>query len=106
MIIELPISNDASQIFTTQLGDTKYDFQVVFNERSGVWMLDISDNTTKTPLLTSLALVLGQELFEPYNLNIGRLLVVDTSNQSLEATFDDMGDRVKVYWFSDDEVLP
>lgn len=106
MIIELPLSNDAAQAFTTQLGSTKYDFQVVYNERSGVWMLSMYDNTTKDPILTSLPLVLGQELFAPYNLNIGRMLVVDLSNQNSEATYNDLGDRVKVYWFSDDEVLP
>jgi len=106
MIIELPLSNDASQAFTTQLGSAKYDFQVVYNERSGVWMLSMYDNSTKDPILVSLPLVLGQELFAPYNLNIGRMLVVDLSNQNSEATYNDLGDRVKVYWFSDDEALP
>ena len=108
MIIELPLSSDPAQIFTTQLGSVKYDFEVRYNDRSGAWTLDMADNTTKAAILSGVPLVLGQELFAPYNLNIGRIIVVDTNGTSQDATADanDLGTRVRVYWFSDDEVLP
>ena len=105
MILELALSSDPAQRFTSQLDDKKYDFDVKYNDRSGVWTMDMADNASKLPILSGIPLVLGQELLEPYNLSIGRMLVVDGSNQSKEAGPDDLGDRVKLYWFSPDEVV-
>lgn len=103
MILELPLSSDAAQIFTTQLGEAKYSFDVRYNDRSGVWTLDLYDASTVL-IAASLPMVIGQDLLEPYNLGIGSLLCVDTTGQGLDAGPDDLGDRVKVYWFSHDEV--
>ena len=55
-------------------------------------------------LTASLPLVIGQDLQEPYNFGIGRIFCFDTSNQGIDAGPDDLGERVKVYWFSPDEV--
>lgn len=103
MILELPLSSDAAQIFTTQLGEAKYSFDVRYNDRSGVWTLDLYD-ASAVLIAASLPMVIGQDLLEPYNLGIGSLLCVDTTGQGLDAGPDDLGDRVKVYWFSPDEV--
>lgn len=104
MIVELPFSNDPAQVMVTQLGDVKYVLEVKYNDRSGVWTLDITLAVDGTVLLQSLPLVLGQDLLEPYNLGMGRILVVDTSEQHLDAGFDDLGVRVKAYWFDEEEV--
>lgn len=106
MILELPFSNDPAQTFITQLGDKKYGFDVKFNDRSGVWTMDLTDDSTKSPLLQAVPLVLGTELLEPYNLGLGRMLVLDTTSSGQDATAADLGDRIKVYWFSPDELLP
>lgn len=105
MILELPLSSDAAQIFTTQLGDAKYTFDVKYNDRSGVWTLDLYDASTQLMMVASLAMVIGQDLLEPYNFGIGSLLCVDSSGQGLDAGPDDLGDRIRVYWFSPDEVV-
>lgn len=104
MILELPISSDPAQSFVTQLGDTKFRFEIKFNDRSSVWTMDLIDEVTKEPLLYSIPLVLGLDLLEPYNLGIGHLLVVDESNRGRDAGPGDLGSRVKAYWFSPDEV--
>lgn len=106
MIVELPLSSDAAQTMITQLGDVKYQIDVKFNDRSGVWTMDVADFLTQVVIIQSMPLVLGQDLMEPYNFTMGRFLTVDTSSRHLEAGPDDLGDRVKVYWFSEDEVLP
>lgn len=106
MILELPFSADAGQIFTTQLADRKFVFDVKFNDRSAVWTLDLLDAVTQAVIISSLPLVLGQDLLEPYNLGIGSILCVDSTGQGVDAGPDDLGDRVKVYWLSPDEVLP
>lgn len=105
MILELPLSSDPAQRFTTQLGDKKYDFDVKYSDRSGVWTMDMADNANKAAILSGIPLVLGQQLLEPYNLSIGRMLVVDGTNQGKEAGSDDLGSRVKLYWFSPDEAV-
>lgn len=104
MIIELPFSSDGAQRVTTQLGDRKYIFEVRFNERSGVWTFNMFDAVTEAEILLGLPLVLGQDLLEPYNLEIGAMIVSDTTGQSKEAGPDDLGNRVKVHWVSPDEI--
>ena len=105
MILTLPMSNDPAQTFICQLGDTKYQFTVRFNDRSGTWSMDIADDVTGDYILTGIALLLGQDLLAPYNLGIGRMLVVDNASTGKDAGVDDLGVRVTVVWFSPDEVI-
>lgn len=104
MIIELPLSSDPAQTMVTQLGDVKYQIEAKYNDRSGVWTLDLAVASTSDVIVQSLPLVIGQDLLEPYNFDMGSLLVVDTSGRHKDAGPDDLGSRVKVYWFSPDEV--
>lgn len=104
MILLLPFTTDSAQRFTTQLGDAKYTFDAKYNDRSGVWTVDLYDAATQALVVASLPLVIGQDLLEPYNFGIGRIFCFDTSNQGIDAGPDDLGERVKVYWFSPDEV--
>ena len=60
--------------------------------------------TASPACVPALPLVIGQDLLEPYNFGIGRIFCFDTSNQGIDAGPDDLGERVKVYWFSPDEV--
>lgn len=105
MIVELPFSSDPAQDFSIQLGDTKYRFETKYNERSGIWTLDLYDAATQALFVASVPMVIGQDLLEPYNFGIGSLLCVDTTGQGEDAEPDDLGDRIKVYWFSPDEVI-
>lgn len=106
MIISLPVSSDSAQTFITQLGDVKYLFNLRWNDRSQCWCMDMLTDSDQVVLLQGIPLVLGCDLLQPYNLGIGRMLVVDESGQGLDASYNDLGSRVKVYWFSPDEVLP
>ena len=103
MIIELPLTSDPAQTFTAQLGRAKYIFDVKFNSRSGVWTFDLFDATTKTAMLTSIPIVLGVDLLWPYNLGVGRLIAADTSRRSTDAGPEDLGNRVRLFWYSPEE---
>lgn len=103
MIIELPITSDPAQTFTAQLGRVKYIFDLKFNSRSGVWTFDLFDASSKTAMLVSIPIVLGVDMLWPYNLGMGRLIAADTSNRSRDAGPDDLGTRVKVFWYSIEE---
>ena len=68
-------------------------------------VLDMYDAATQQPIIASAPLVLGQDLLEPYNFGVGSIFCVDTTGHGLDAGPDDLGERVKVYWFSPDEVI-
>lgn len=104
MILLLPFTTDSAQKFTTQLGEAKYTIETKYNDRSGVWTIDLYDASTVL-IAASLPMVIGQDLLEPYNFGIGRIFCFDTSNQGIDAGPDDLGDRIRVYWFSPDEVI-
>lgn len=105
MIRELPLSSDPAQVFAMQIDDAKYIVDVRYNDRSGVWTLDLYESATQALIVASLPLVIGQDLLEPYNFSIGSLLCVDTTGQGINAGADELGSRVKVYWASPDEVV-
>lgn len=105
MILELPLSSDPAQVFSTQLGDVKYTIEAKYNDRSGIWTLDLYDGPTRNLIVASLPLVIGQDILEPYNFGIGSTLCVDGTGQGRDAGTDDLGERVKVYWISADEVV-
>lgn len=103
MIGEIPFIS-AAQSVTVQLGGAKYQFKTRYNSRSGVWTFDLYDASQQL-MVASVPMVLGQDLLEPYNFGIGRIICIDTSRQGIDAGQNDLGNRVKVYWFSEDEVL-
>lgn len=104
MIVEIPVTADAAQSFVTQLGDVKFKFDLQWNDRSSQYSLTLTNDETEQVYVQGLPLVLGTDLLEPYSLGLGALLVVDMNNTHTEATLDSLGARVKLYWFSEDEV--
>lgn len=104
MIIQLPLTTDTPQTFTIQLGTVTYQVNAYWNDRSGVWLMDILNPTTQVAIATGLALVLGADLLAPYSLGIGSLLVFDETGTHTEATVDSLGTSTNVYWLSPDEL--
>lgn len=102
-MLELPVTNDPSQSFVTQLGDVKYQFDIQYNSRSGIWSLTLAVENGAT-LFYGQALVLGADLLEPYSLGIGSLVVFDYTNRGLDATVDELGGRVGLVWFAPGEM--
>jgi hypothetical protein len=98
MIAALPLTTDTPQTFTTQLGATTYQFNLYWNDRSNVWLMDLVNPTTQTPIVTGLALVLGADLLAPYSLGIGSLIVIDETGTHTEATVTSLGTTTNVYW--------
>jgi hypothetical protein len=105
MIAKIPVTAEAAQTFVTPLGDLKYRFDIRFNDRSGVWTLDLTEDASGTILFQGSPLLVGEDLLSPYNYNIGTLTVIDTTVQNKDATAEDFGSRVMLYWVSPDEVL-
>ena len=102
-MIELPVTSDAAQTFTTQLDTAKYTFDIVYNDRSGVWTVSLTNTATQVVIADAIPIVLGQGLLSAYNFGIGELFAVDTAGTGKDAGPDDFGDRVKLYWASEAE---
>lgn len=104
MIIQIPVTNDPAQDFVMQLGTSKWEFYVRYNDRGNFWTMDITDYNSQTLLVAGMPLVLGTDLLSPYILENGSLIAYDTTGSSTDAGPDDLGQRVMLYWFSPDQV--
>jgi hypothetical protein len=104
-MLQVPLTTDNPQSLNTQLGDTTYQFNLIWNQRSQIWMMDIVDPIAQEPIASGLALVLGADILKPYALGIGALVVVDETGTGTEATLTSLGASVNVYWVSPDELV-
>lgn len=90
----------------TKLGGVSYVLDVRWNGRADAWYLDVLDEGAD-PIRVGIKLVLGAALgrrcvdprFPP-----GILMASDTSGAGVDATLDDMGDRVQVFYFPPEEL--
>jgi hypothetical protein len=101
MILQLPFDNTPAQVVTVTLDSGTYDFYVRWNERAAKWMMSIGDNATQTTLISNVPLVLGQSLL-PFDLGIGDFIVYAEDGVQVDASFDDLGVRINVYYVSSD----
>jgi hypothetical protein len=84
--------------FNTPINDLIYWFVVRWNRRDQAWYFDVLDETEK-PIRQGIKVVLGAYLgkscTDPLFEN-GVFVVVDTSQQAIAPTFDDLGIRVQI----------
>lgn len=88
------------------LDGTSFLFDVRWNAREDAWFFDVLTED-ETELRTGIKIVLGAALgkrtanpdYPP-----GLLLASDLSGEQREATFDDLGIRVAVYYYSPEEL--
>jgi hypothetical protein len=86
--------------FSVLLENAVYVFDVRWNSRAEQWAFDISEEDG-TAIIHGAVVVLGAYMgrTSAHQLLMGGVLVArDTSNESREATLDDLGTRVKVLY--------
>jgi hypothetical protein len=103
-MIEIPLLNSVSQEFVITLDGVNYKLLVKYNDRAGIWTMDITENVSKKILVEGVPLVLGQALLEPYNFGMGEMMVYDNSDKGTEADFDNWETQNVLVWFSASEV--
>jgi hypothetical protein len=86
--------------------DTQYLLDIRWNGREEKWYMDIYTED-ETPIQHGIALVLGSVLgrtsTDP-NFPAGAFVVSDLSNAGIDATFEDLGDRIVVYHYTEEEL--
>lgn len=99
----IPFTVDPFQGVTVSLGEDRYKFDARYNEE-GFWTFDLTRVSDGVQLLSSVPIFIGQDLLEPYALQIGGLIASDLSGAMLDVGAEDFGERVVVAWLSADEL--
>jgi hypothetical protein len=97
----LPLTSDPSQRFRSSLNGVEYVFRAQWNERSGVWTLDILDGATEAPLVLGVSILIGCDMLAPFALGIGSLFALDLAASSAYATDANLDDAKVVTVGSD-----
>lgn len=103
----LPLQPGASYQFTTELSDVPVVVAVRWNATAGCYVIKLYDYDGNA-LIDSFAARLGICAFQAKAAGYpdGMFWVVDTSASGVEAAYDDLGNRVKVYWSPASETPP
>ncbi len=87
--------------FGITIEGAQYLFDLTWNDRDAAWYLDVR-NVDESAIVVGIRIVLGTflgRLCQAAPFTTGVLVAIDTSNQSKEATLDDLGTRVSLRYF-------
>lgn len=93
-MIEIPLTSEGEQIFSTKILGNTYGFRVVYSNRSKTWSLDITPQTGDP--VFGIVLVGGVNLISEHNLPINNLWMVNIDNPSLDPSSDNLGTSCKL----------
>ncbi len=92
--------------FGSVLDGTPYIFDVYWNGRDGAWyftLLDEFEDPIVSGVKVMLSVLLGSRTSDA-RFPSGGFIATDTAKDGLEATYDDLGTRVVVYYLTEDEL--
>lgn len=107
MPVRLPIdsTNPIYRVGVT-INDIPYLFDVRWNARDSAWyfdLLDVSENPISLGIKIVLGTALGWRSADP-RFPSGGIFAEDLSGAGRDATFDDLGSRVVLYYYTFDEI--
>lgn len=101
MITQLPfVPSIPFYRFSTALEGTVYVFDVRWNSRAEQWAFDVSEEDGTT-IINGAVVVLGACMGRTSEHNLfmaGAIVARDTSGEQVEATLDDLGTRVQIFY--------
>ena len=101
---EIPIESGVpSQTLKVDLEGNTYNFRIIYNSRTGVWTFDLTDEDD-VDLVSGVAMVLGASLIGQFNLGIGALAMVEQGATGLDATADDLGERILLVHLTEEDI--
>lgn len=106
MAITLPLRNDLMHYsFECRLDNNSYGFEFWWNERAQIWFMSVfaSDGT---PIATGLRMIVGFPLMSRCRKEErppGVLLAVDTAGRHEEPGVSDLGARVQLIYYGENE---
>lgn len=108
MPVELPlIPSEPNYTFGVDLDEVTYLVEMRWNGRDNAWYMNFFEED-ETPIRTGIKMVLGTFLgrrsVSP-KFPSGLLVAVDLTGEGKDATLDDLGTRVVVYYYTREEIL-
>lgn len=108
MPLQMPlIPSEPNYHFSIDLVSVTFIINIRWNERSESWYMDVSSED-EIPLLLGMRIVLGT-LIGVRSTAVGRpdgqFIVSDLTDQGLDATLDDLGVRVLMYFYTTAELI-
>lgn len=108
MSVQIPTGDGTNPFFSLQavLDDVTYTLEFRWNERLVAWFMSVFDAEGTTQLMMGVRVVADWTLGAyftgaPFT---GLIIASDTSGQGLDPGFADLGDRVKLFYFSQAEL--
>ncbi len=93
--------------FTTDIDGKQYVFAIYWNNRDSSWYMDLLEED-ETPIVQGVRIVLGTYLGRRVNHELfvkGAFQAFDLSGENRDATFDDIGTRVEVWYMTVSDLL-
>lgn len=104
---ELPIdAAEKNYTVTTVIGVDTFTFGVRWNGRAGSWFFDLYDasgNIIVAGIRIVLGVILGRRCKDP-RMPPGAIVASDTSGQQRDAGRDDLGSRVRLYYYPPEDL--
>lgn len=101
-MIEIILTSESKQKFNINLNNFTYSIEILYNNRTGIWSLSLSENNEK--LLESLNLIGGVNLLENYNLSLSNLFIVNLSEND-DPDFNNLSINCKLVILNDQELV-
>ncbi len=94
---KVPLSN-TNQKFNINLNGKTYKLQLIY--RGSKWFLDVMD-TSENYLISGIPLVAGDNLLAQHQHILKGGFYVANSNKHEEQSFNDLGNKITLYWSDD-----
>jgi hypothetical protein len=101
-MIEIPLNNYPEQFLSTVISGQTYDLRVVFNSRSKVWSISVSQNGSA--IVDGVALLGGVDIFDQYNIGIKNAYVVNLDDDKQDPTPENLGSSAKLFILEDEDL--
>ena len=102
MAVEITLTPDGSQTFSTNIEGVTYKFKVSFNRRMNLWVASISQDSIS--LVNGIGLVGGVNILKQYPLSLDNIFIVNLDDSDIDASSDNLGISVKLFKLSQEEV--
>lgn len=101
-MIEIPLSSDVAQQFSSVFNGKASDFRISWNSRWQTWSMDIKQDNVD--ILTGVPLVSGVDILAPYTLETKNMFIVNLENVNEDPDLENLGVSARLFILTDEEV--
>lgn len=103
MAIEIALTSDGSQKFSTVIDGTSYGFRLSYNTRMGIWTCSIS--VEGVDIVNGIGLLGGVDILNQFTFSLKYMFTINLDNSNVDAGPDNLGTGVRLFKLTEFEVL-